>query len=602
MQLRHILILSALVICHTVFANDVAYDTDTAKEIASVESGLRSSVQFVKDPIWNIHQRMKHYGVPGVSIAVIKDYKIHWLKHYGLTDKETGKAVDAQTLFQAGSISKPVAAYAALKYVELKKLSLDEAVNNKLIGWKIPENSFTKKQPITLKQLLNHSAGLTVHGFGGYPVGIAVPTVIQVLDGVKPANSAAVRVDMPPQTKYRYSGGGYTVMQKLVSDVAGKDYPQVMQALVLKPIGMTQSTYEQPLPKAKLKYAAAGYLPNNSAVIGKRHTYPEMAAAGLWTTAEDLAKFVIDVQLAVKEDNSKVLSQSMTNKMLTPFVSDQVGLGFFIEQKNKETYFGHGGWDEGFSADLIAHKSRGYGVVIMTNSNHPAFIDELKNSVASYYKWHQFIEPDLLALPISETEQQRIIGRYNFAPDMIFSIFYEDKHLYMQYLNGDKMEVFRVGENQFVRREHARKFRFDKDKDTGRVNLMFGVNNEKEFIRTRLKANENMPLEWLIKGEFEQAEQAYQNFFVKHPKNKEDAEWNILTRAERLKSQEKYQEALKVLNFSYALFPNSVKSLGALAQHHQQQGHNEKAIKAFKKLLEIQPGDIQAAQAIKDLS
>ena len=599
MKLNNIVALSTLVICNTAFANDIA--NDTSKEIASIESGLRSSVQFAKDPQWNIDERMKYYGVPGVSIAVIKDYKIHWLKHYGVTDKESGKAVDGKTLFQAGSISKPVAAFAALKYVEQNKLSLDEPVNNKLIGWKIPENEFTKNQPVALKHLLNHSAGLTVHGFGGYPTGTPVPTVMQVLNGAKPANSAAVLVDMQPETQFRYSGGGYTVMQKLVSDVAQKKYPQVMQELVLGPIGMTQSTYEQPLPAAKLKFAAAGYLPNKSPVIGKRHTYPEMAAAGLWTTAEDLAKFAIDVQLAVKDGESKVLSQSMVNKMLTPFVNDKVGLGFFIETKNKEIYFGHGGWDEGFSADLMAHKSRGYGVVIMTNSNHPAFIDELKNSVASYYQWHQFLEPVFVALPISQTEQQRVIGRYKFAPDMIFTIFAENNRLFMQYLNGDRMEVFRIGENQYVRRKPSRKFRFEKNKDSGMVDLVFGVNNETEFVRTRMKVNEHEPLEWLIKGEFEKAEKAYQDLFVKHPAYKADAERNILTRADRLNNENKNDEALKVLKFNYRLYPKSVNSLAALAQHYQKQGDKNKAITAFKELLELQPENRLAAQALKDL-
>ena len=596
MNLKYIVALTAIVICHNSFAND------TAKEITSVESGLQSTVQFANDPQWNIEERMKHYGVPGVSIAVIKDYKIHWLKHYGVTDKETGKAVDGNTLFQAGSISKPVAAYAALKYVEQKKLALDEPVNNKLIGWKIPVNKFTQKQPVALKHLLNHSAGLTVHGFGGYSTGTPVPTVMQVLEGKKPANSAAVRVDMQPETKFRYSGGGYTVMQKLVSDVAGKDYPQVMQDLVLGPIGMKQSTYEQPLPAAKLKYAAAGYLPNKSPVVGKRHTYPEMAAAGLWTTAEDLAKFAIDVQLAIKDDKSKVLSQSMTNKMLTPFVSKNTGLGFFIENKNKEIYFGHGGWDEGFCADLMAHKTAGYGVVIMTNSNHPTFIDELKNSVASTYQWKHFLEEDLVALPISKAEQKRIVGRYNFAPDMMFSIFAENNRVYMQYLNGDRMEVFRIGKNQYIRREHARKFRFDKNKNTGLVDLIFGINNETEFIRTRMKATEQLPLEWLVKGAFEKAEIAYQEFLVQHPTHKEDAEWNIITRADRLNNQNKNDEALKVLKFGYRLYPKSVNTLEALAQHQQKQGHKEKAIIAFKNLLELQPKNKKAIQALKDLT
>jgi len=580
LKLNNIIALTALVICNTAFANDIA--NDTPKEIASIESGLRNSVQFAKDPQWSIDERMKHYGVPGVSVAVIKDYKIHWLKHYGVADKESGKAVDGNTLFQAASISKPVAAFAALKLVEQNKLSLDEAVNNKLVGWKIPENKFTKNHPVALKHLLNHSAGLTVSGFDGYPTGTPTPTVVQVLDGEKPANSAAVRVDMQPETQFRYSGGGYTVLQKLVSDVAQKDYPQVMQELVLGPIGMTQSTYEQPLPASKLKFAAAGYLPNKSPVIGKRHAYPEMAPAGLWTTAEDLAKFAIDVQLAVKDDKSKVLSQSMVNKMLTPFVNDKVGLGVFIETKNKEIYFAHGGWNQGFSSDLIAHKYRGYGVVIMTNSNHPAFIDELKNSVASYYQWHQFLEPVFVTLPISQTEQQRVSGRYKFAADMIFSIFAENNRLYMQYLNRDRMEVFRIGENQYIRRKNSRKFRFDKSKDSEMVDLIFGINNETEFVRTRMKTNEHIPLEWLVKGQFEKAEKAYQDFLVKHPANKDEAERNILTRADRLSSKNKNDEALKVLSFGYRLYPKSVTSLEALAQHYQKQGDNNKAITAFK--------------------
>ncbi len=457
-----------------------------------------------------------------------------------------------------------------------------------------------------MKHLLNHSAGLTVHGFGGYASETSalssVPSITQVLKGEKPANSAAVRVDMQPATKFRYSGGGYTVMQKLVLDVAQKDYPQIMHELVLGPIGMKQSTYQQPLAESKLKFAAAGYLPDKSPVIGKRHIYPEMAAAGLWTTAKDLAKFAIDVQLAIKDNKSKVLSQSMANKMLTPFVSDNTGLGFFIKTKNKEIYFGHGGWNEGFSSDLMAHKTRGYGVVIMTNANQPAFIDEVKNSVANTYQWAEFLEPTFVALPISQTEQQRVIGRYNYALDMIFNIYTENNRLFMQYLNGEPMEVFRIGKNQYIRREYSRKFRFDKNKETGTIDLMFGVNNETEFVRIRMKTNEHVPLEWLVKGDFVKAEQAYQNFFVKHPDNKEEAEWNILSRANHLNSENKNDEALKVLLFGTHLFPKSINSLGALAQHYKKQGDKDKAITAFNKILELQPDNDHAIQALKELS
>jgi CubicO group peptidase (beta-lactamase class C family) len=600
LKVKIIITLSTLFFSQLILAKGTS--NKITNEIASVESGLRSSTQFANDPQWNIKERMKHYGVPGVSVAVIKDYKIHWVKHYGVTDKETGQAVNNNTLFQAGSISKPVAAYGALKFVEQGKLSLDEPVNQKLKDWKIPDNDFTSKQPVALKHILNHSAGLTVHGFGGYAPGTPVPTVKQILDGEKPANSDAVRVNMQPETQFRYSGGGYTVMQKLVSDVAQKEYTTLMQELVLGPIGMTQSTYEQPLPPAKLKYAAAGYLPNNSPVIGKRHTYPEMAAAGLWTTAEDLAKFAIDVQLAIKSDKSKVLSQKMTNKMLTPFVSESTGLGFFINKKGKEIYFGHGGWDEGFSADLIAHKTRGYGVVIMTNSNHPAFIDELKNSVASTYQWNKYLDSDLVSLPIDKTELDRIAGRYNYTPDMTFKIYANDDKLYMQYLNGNPMEVFRIGENQFVRREFPGKFRFEKNKDSGATDLIFGINNETEHVRKRMNDNVYVPLEWLIKGDLKKTEKVYQEYFVKYPDSKEEAERDILVYADQLDKKNKSEETINVMKMSVRLFPDSINSIGSLAMYYKEKGNNVDALIAVKKALKVKPDDKRALEALKELT
>jgi CubicO group peptidase (beta-lactamase class C family) len=382
------------------------------KEVREVESGLRSPIMFENDNTWNIRERMRHYGVPGVSVAVIKNYKIHWIRSYGVADKENMKPVNPNTLFQACSISKPVAAYGALKMVEQNLLSLDEPVNNKLEVWKIPTNEITKRKPVALKHLLNHSAGLTVHGFDGYPSNTPLPNILQILEGIKPANSEPVIVNVEPETEFRYSGGGFTVMQKLISDVAEQPFPELMRELVLAPTGMDHSTYEQPLPAEKLKFAAAGYLPNGSAVKGKRYTYPEMAAAGLWSTAEDLAKFAIDIQLAIKTNSSKVLSQSMTERMLTPFVNPEWGLGMILTNKNDEHYFGHGGLAEGFRADFIAHKTRGYGAVIMTNAENREFIDEMKRSIAFTYQWDNFLEPVLRKLSIDEKELQRIVGRY----------------------------------------------------------------------------------------------------------------------------------------------------------------------------------------------
>ena len=560
-------------------------------EIRSVEQGLKGAVQFKGDPTWSIEDRMAHYGVPGVSIAVIKDYKIHWIKSYGVTDKETNQAVTQETLFQAGSISKPVAAYGALRLVEMNKLSLDKPANQFLKGWKIPENEFTQKKAVALKHLLNHSAGLTVHGFWGYSEGLNVPSVIQVLKGEEPANSEPVIVNMLPETQMRYSGGGYTVMQKMVSDVSGKTYPKVMNELVLKPLNMTRSTYEQPLPEEKLKFAAAGYLPNKQPVPGKRHVYPEMAAAGLWTTAEDLAKFAIDVQLAIKSDKSKVLSQSMANRMLTPWVSKNTGLGFFIDTKVSEVYFEHGGWDEGFSADLIAHKQKGYGVVIMTNSNHPPFIEELKNSVAAFYNWDDFLNPVFLSIEMDIKEIERISGRYYFSPDMLFTIEKKDNKVMMKYLDGTEMQLYRIDENVYIRKEHNRKFSFVTNPKTKAIDLVFDMGNGETITRRRMREGETMAFESVVAGEFKKAEKRYGQLFEKSPDLAEQVEWSILNLAKSMDVKKQTIKIQSLLKMCTRIFSESIHSWSALARFYSETDNKRKAISSYQKALALQPSN-----------
>ena len=227
--------------------------------MAQVENGLRPPVLLEGDKTWSIAERMRFYHVEGVSIAVIRDSKIEWAKGYGMADAEAKQSVTTTTLFQAGSISKPVAAMGALVLVQDGKLTLDGDINQFLKSWKVPANAHTGKAPVTLERLLSHTAGLTVHGFPGYAAGEAVPTVPQVLDGAAPANTAPVRVDLDPGTQYRYSGGGYTIAQLAMTDVTGQPFPALMQRLVLGPLGMKASTYDQPLPAARLPEAAAGY-------------------------------------------------------------------------------------------------------------------------------------------------------------------------------------------------------------------------------------------------------------------------------------------------------------------------------------------------------
>jgi CubicO group peptidase (beta-lactamase class C family) len=324
------------------------------ERIKRVENGLLQPFAIKGQPSvqMKLADRMKFYNTPGISIAVIDKGRIQWARGYGLRESGGSEAVTPETLFQAASISKPVAAVAALRLAQQGKLDIDEDVNRKLSSWELPKNEFTSEKKVTLRGLLSHSAGLTVHGFAGYASDTTVPTLLQVLDGVTPANSKPIRVDIAPGTKYRYAGGGYVVLQQLLMDVTGKQSPPFMQATVLKRIGITSSTYEQPLPKERWSQAAIGHRSDGEKVKGNWHTYPEMAAAGLWTTPRDLARFAIEIQRSLAGKSNRILSQKTARQMLNPQVGGW-GLGFGLPGKGPSARFSHGVANEGYRCLLV---------------------------------------------------------------------------------------------------------------------------------------------------------------------------------------------------------------------------------------------------------
>ena len=381
--------------------SNTAAATPTQEErVRKVEATAVDIPMGDKEPLrMSLAQLMELYQVPALSVAVIEDFKIAWAKGYGTIGAGSTAPVTTKTLFQAGSISKPVAATGALCLVEHGKLSLDEDVNLKLKTWRVPENEFTKDQKVTLRRLMSHTGGLTVHGFPGYDVDERVPTLVQIFNGEKPANTAPIRVDVVPGTLERYSGGGVTIEQQLMMDVTGKVFPALMRETVLDKIGMTDSSYEQPLPAARAAMTAIGTRADGTPLHGKWHIYPEMAAAGLWTTPTDLAKFAIEIANSRNGKSNRVLSQKMTEQMLTP-VMDGAGLGFFVEKENPGQ-FGHNGADEGFQALLTMNSETGKGVAIMADSdNGIAVANYVLRRVAQEYAWNYKFQGDTPTLGI----------------------------------------------------------------------------------------------------------------------------------------------------------------------------------------------------------
>jgi CubicO group peptidase (beta-lactamase class C family) len=410
--------------------------SDTDAHATHIENGLLRSVVIKGQPpaTMKLTARMQHYHVPGVSIAFFDQGQIVWKRGYGQADVQSGRPVTPETLFQAGSISKPIAAIGALKLVEQGKLKLDEDINETLKSWRLPENEFTREQKVTLRRILSHSAGLTVHGFPGYARGEVVPNIPQILDGEKPANSEAVRADTVPGTTLRYSGGGITIMQLMMMEATGKSFPQLMRDLVLGPIGMSHSTYEEPLPRKLWPDGAVPYDAKGEPIQGGFHIYPEMAAAGLWTTPSDLARAAMEVQREYAGTSHKVLSQPMAHEMLT-HQKDNWGLGFELERLGGTPRFGHFGVNAGFIATLQAYRDTDQGIAIMTNGQQgEQLITEILRAVAREYSWADFHPAEHTLVKIDPATLSSFTGSYalpNPDGDDKLTVTLQNNHLYL---------------------------------------------------------------------------------------------------------------------------------------------------------------------------
>jgi CubicO group peptidase (beta-lactamase class C family) len=338
---------------------------------------------------------MRRFRVPGVSVAVIKDFEIHWAKGYGVADAGSGRPVQTDTVFQAASISKPVTAMAALHLMQGGAFALDDDVNRHLKSWKVPDGEFSSRQAVTSRALMSHTSGADDgFGFPGYEPTAPRPSVVQILNGDAPSNVGKVTFARPPYAAYKYSGGGVTLMQLLLTDVTGERFAALMRARVLDPLGMRGSTFDQPLPEAWAGRAAHAH--NEQGAHGEVpwHVYPEQAAAGLWTTPSDLARFVIEVQQAVRGPKGSVLSQASAREMTSPVGTGPYGVGLAVEQRGEGWYFGHGGSNWGFRCSLIAHVRKGYGVVVMTNGDAGGgVIAEIEARVAAAYGWDSLDKP-----------------------------------------------------------------------------------------------------------------------------------------------------------------------------------------------------------------
>ena len=424
------------------------YSQEIEDKIMRVIENLRVETQF-----WNqyetsiLKERMSYYKTPGISIAVINNGNLEWARGFGYKNIEKKETVTQNTLFQAASISKPIAALAFMKLMENNEIDIDTNINNYLKSWQVPSNNGWIPN-ISLRQILSHTAGFTVHGFQGYSQTEEIPTTIQILNGEYPANNDPVKVNILPGTRLRYSGGGITIAQLILEDKYDEPFYKIMDSLVLKPLKLENSTYQQPVPKIKNNLLAIGYLSDYQPIIGGNHIYPEMAAAGLWTSPTELSIIVTEIQKAI-EDKSDFISAETIKEMLTPQkIDSEVGIGFFLSGKGDSLMFQHNGGNYGFNSRIVGYLHQGKGAIVMINANTFEIINEVMRSIAIEYKWPDYSkENEKYAL--NEKSLESYSGRYISEENWEIIIAKQNDNLTLEMPQQLSVQLIPESENKF---------------------------------------------------------------------------------------------------------------------------------------------------------
>ena len=575
------------------------------ERIKQVENNLIPYVPVEGFKGWNILDRMKYYKVPGLSIAVIKDYKIDWSKAYGLADTTSLKPVTTKTMFSAGSISKFLMAATALKLVEEGKMSLDSPINNYLVSWKIAENDFTKKTPVTLRMLLSHSGGTSQSSYFGFtPQTNPLPNIVEILNGAKVAQTRPVVVNSEPGKEFRYSGGGSMIAQMALMDISKSGFSDLTKQVLFDKLGMSNSTFEQPLPK-KFEKQTAGAYSAASWFKGMPYVYPQQAAAGLYTTPTDLAKFFIDIQKSYINKGT-VLSQAITKQMLAPQVNvsdgsykEQMGIGPFLLQRtdNKNPngiYFEFTGVNAGFLAYGMASVTGGNGVVIMLNSgdDQNGIGKEIRRAVAKVYNWTNFLPEEIKPIKLSNQQLDKLTGRYRKSFDEVVYLSREKNYLVETINEGNDIYSFPISNDTIVLTDYNVKafFKFD---DNGKPISLQTAYQDKPMLR--MKDDEFSPGEYLKLKKYPEAKMAFKAMKLN--------EYQVTYIAYELLNKKPFDaNAVRaVLEVAKEQHPTSSIVYSRWGDYYIKLEDKENAVANYKQALVLDPSDEQTKDNLKQL-
>ncbi len=416
-----------------------------------VMRGLHPIVRVVDHPVrYGIEERLGHYGCPGVGVAVMRNGRIDWADGVGRRHADRPDPVGVDTVFMVASCSKPVTALMVLQQVDRGVLDLDVDVNRYLRRWQVPASDHTAEQPVTLRHILSHSAGLTVNGFGATPNdGRPVADVFDLLHGRPPARNAPVVVDKPYDGTDRYSGGGYVIAQLVLEDVLATSFDRIADEFVFQPLGMTRSSFVHPLLPRLRDDVAAGHGDDGRPQPGDWMISSEMSAGGLFSTARDYARFLLGVRAAWAGEPGAVLSRSIAGEMVTRHALGAFGLGVKVMGDGPTARISHGGSNDGYQSESVCYLESGDGAVVLTNAVSGIYLfREVLNGIADVYDWPAYMPAPKRLHPFAADELDRYVGDYRIQLGIelpALRVWAEDGRLYQEIpgLRFGVQEVFR---------------------------------------------------------------------------------------------------------------------------------------------------------------
>lgn len=465
-------------------SNTESFDSDCITQEGSVEqkvqleAGIRGQVRFLGEPenFGSIPNKMSEYNIPTLSLAVINKGKIEWADIYQNAKFPEEQKLGCASIFQAASLSKPVTFLAALRMHSAGEIDLDENIQNYLKDYMLPKGKQTAENPVTFRNIFSHTSGISAGGYEGYAKDLAIPSDLAILRGDEGVNTPAIEVLSAPNEMLAYSGGAYTLAELALQDIYNDEFSNIMKKWILEPAGMQNSEFTLPLPDSKSDQVAKGHTQSGDILDGGWRNYPEQAAAGLWSNAIDMAKFLIEIYNGYQGKRS-LFSQSDIKSMISHERNGQA-YGFIVNRSGDDIAITHYGGNAGYRTGMTISLTSGNGLVYLINSDNGVPLgNELLLSASQVYHWKHSKQTNVERKQVSPEVLKGLNGDYKWNNQIDLKMTFDEvnDHISLYFPNGDEYKLTAIvgDELDFIHPNTGVKVSFLK-KDDFRSFILYG--------------------------------------------------------------------------------------------------------------------------------